>query len=207
MSRQSKPATPDYTAVLDNTGLTDAYRRAVAATLPRGDAATEVFWHGLEQAVALYVVQQQRRVRPRQELARWRRIAELADKLAHEARQAKQETPWRPGDPWSGLLPQLWRAREHAQMCADYYQNIALGAFRGRRNPYRACLFAAIVDLWIYDLGQPPGISTAPDGERRGPLIPFFLACVRPLLGDETPTVEGAAAIIKQHRRRARQQA
>jgi hypothetical protein len=44
--------------------------------------------------------------------------------------------------------------------------------------------------------GDKAGRSGPPGGD----LIRFFLACVEPILGDDTPSVHGVAAIIKRKR-------
>lgn len=178
--KQRKPQRPavDFSAVYDPPLLADGYKSRVAAALPPGAVASDVFWNALTAAVAFYVMQQQRRLRrPHlQARERWEGIVKLIDALARELRIVRRETRLSHSDPmWPNrALDALAVARRKADAHADYHRTLAT-AFKGRRNPDRWAFYAAVFDLWTGPLAQ-DGLrfSIGPNGQPHGPLIGSF---------------------------------
>ena len=191
-------------AVHDTGGLTEPYKRAVAAALPRGVDAPEEFWRDLETAVAIFFVLQQRRadMPPKRERMRWQRIEKLTDALAREVRAIKPMVLWSHDDPlWPNRgLRALWDLKYRAETSRIGYEMLS-AAHKGRRNPHRAHLYAAICDLWTIHLGQELRYSMQ-GGVPSGPLIRFFTACIKPVLGAEAPTAHTIASVIDREKHR-----
>jgi hypothetical protein len=83
---------------------------------------------------------------------------------------------------------------------AGHYKETAR-LFSGRRNLYRELLFDGVLYVWTR-LGGKLAVSTAPNGGRAtGPLLRFFLACVGPVLKEQTPSPHSVWDIIERQRK------
>jgi hypothetical protein len=169
----------DTTAVLDASGLTEAYRHTVEAALPRGTIAPETFWIDLRAAVETFLFFEQRRtgrsLQHRIKLAR--RIKRLAAKLQDSELER--------------------RAESHA-----IGQGMISSGFTRRRNVYRAFFYAALCDLWLGPLQQEE-LRYSRSPRPGGPLIRFIAACVGPVMaaaGTTAPTPHTIAGVIDHER-------
>jgi hypothetical protein len=76
-------------------------------------------------------------------------------------------------------------------------------AFRGSKHPYREHLYQSVLRVWTRRLkGRLENYWVTKKGEPRGPLVEFLVACIRPVLGDETPRRGGIVDIIERERKR-----
>ena len=197
-------AAVDYTAVIDREtgGLSESYKRTVAAVLPPGVAPTEAFWQGLGLAVGTYVTLQRRRASRnlKREQAKWVRIERLATELGREVRILRRRMPWTFGlSP--AILPALWEIKDKADAHVVAYSSLR-SAFGRRKDPYRAHLYGALIGLWRGPLGQELHYTTkGPQGIPSGRPVRFLAACLNPILGADAPGAHGIAAIIDRERR------
>jgi hypothetical protein len=72
----------------------------------------------------------------------------------------------------------------------------------GRRDEANKWLYWRVLGIWTECLGGKLVISTARGRAPYGPLVRFFDAIVRPLLGDKAPGPHAIRRIVKQERRR-----
>lgn len=194
---------PPFAIVLDNNGLIESYRNAVAAALPMGVEPDAFFWRDLESAVGFYISMRQHRLHrpPIRERERWKRIAALVDELGAELRKVRKETPWSQSDLlWPNrALAALCPVKRYAEAAVIGYGMLAAAAL-GRRDPPRWYLYHAILDLWRDHLKQPLRYSVSAGGKRGGPLVRFVVACVGPLV-DKPPTVRTITSIVDERRK------
>jgi hypothetical protein len=82
--------------------------------------------------------------------------------------------------------------------------NMLLRSVAGTRDEARDWLYWRILSIWTYCLGGKLKVSNPPkeQGEPYGPLVRFFDAAVRPLLGDKTPGRHAIRKIVRQERQR-----
>jgi hypothetical protein len=138
------------------------------------------------------------------ERKRWRRIEKLTEQLAQEMRKLRRETPWSDPDPLlpNRVLTVLWDLHMRAQVRLEWLDT--LRAFRGTQDPYREALYSGMLRVWTEDLNGQLQFSRNRQGTPTGPLVRFFIACVEPILGDETPRGGVADIIDRERNRRAR---
>lgn len=176
--------------------ITEEHRRIIAAAIPPGIDAPERFWRDLETAITSFNSLQELRTEepPVREQKRWARIEKLVDALDQELQPFKQKVP-------GGLFQALWELRVYAKGRRTGYKMLTSG-FKGRRNLYRESLYADVCDLWTIRLGQKLRYSMSQNRVPSGPLIRFFRACVKPILGADAPTAHTMASIITAERKR-----
>lgn len=88
----------------------------------------------------------------------------------------------------------------NAARLAEHYKETAR-LFSGRKNLYRELLFDGVLFVWTR-LGGKLAVSTAPNGGRAtGPLLRFFLACIGPVLKEQTPSPHSVWDIIERQRK------
>jgi hypothetical protein len=162
--------------------LTEEHRAVIAAAIPAGVVAGSEFWTELEEILVGFQRLRARRARydVAAERRRWQRLEKSVAPLASQL---------------GGKL--VLEFERKAKAYAAYHETWR--AFSGTKNPYREFLYGGVLDLWTYRLGGELKYSTAVDGLPSGPLVRFFHACVRPVLGDETP-VAGLADIVDRER-------
>jgi hypothetical protein len=186
-----------------------AVRDCVARAIPAGITVPPAFWDDLDDAIRLYRVQQQRRTEtpPLAERRRFERLIRQTDALAAELRALRRHHPDGVlADNARRALPGLYDFRQRADAHLEV-NKARSSAVRGRRSFYRAALYAAFLDLWVYSLAQPLCYSRAPTGGPAcGPLIRFFTACAKAAMGTDAPKADTIADIIDRHpaRRKAR---
>lgn len=183
--------------------LTAKQFRDIEATIPPGAKMTPKAWAKLDEILRGYHVWSERHARyDANQGKRWARFNKLVEALAEETRIIKRQVPWAEPDPhWPDrLLSTLWVAHEKAVPRIEYYTT--RGAFSGTKNPYRAALDSGVLTVWTKQLRGELSYTVSPeDGEVRGPLIDFMVACLTPVLGDAIPR-RGLADIIQRERRR-----
>lgn len=200
MKTARKPVDPASVIDLNSRELEPSYRRAIAAALPAGLEPSDEFWAELADAVAGYFILSENRTRRQsaRELERFRKIVVLIDELGKELRAVRSDqTALSLRAEVSGrALTALWPVRDYAAAYIEGHRSMN-PAFRGRGNPHREFLYGAVLDLWQRQ-GQRVRYSRAETnaGMPRGPLIRFFVACVGPILGGDTPKPSGIATIL-----------
>lgn len=189
----------DWTAVLydlNTAELAADYRRAVAEAIPDGTIVPATFWSDLADAVVDYFVQTDDDERPRKFiLESMRDIGKSIDRLGEELGLVRY-LQLEPLDALIDLLSALGRAKVEVELHAGRYGRM-IAAYRGH-NPHRQELYSAVLQLWCHTLGQ--GLRCSLDG----PLIKFFLACVGPVLGGDTPGPSAIIKIVDREKRRLR---
>jgi hypothetical protein len=157
----------------------------IAKTLPPGISAAEeaAFWSALDQLRADYAaLVEARKQRPaKAELMQWKQKRKLLDRLG---------TGWRDPDMIAAL-------KLEADTHIEGYS--AINESKGKSGLPTLFLYPAVLDLWCVTLQQPLKYSRS-GADVYGPLIIFFLAVVKPILGAKTPTASGIAAIIDRKR-------
>jgi hypothetical protein len=186
--------------------LTAVYKTAVAAAIPTDVVCPlDAFWRDLAVIVEGYALMTERRQRrpPKRELEHWRKVASLTDMLGAELRKVRRDLLW--SSRAARALPALWQVKNLADAHVAAYETLTDPKLtRGRSNPPREFLFAALLDLWSNSLGCDVRYSRAETkgGMPGGPLIRFLVAAVTPVLGDTTPTPHGFARIVDRERER-----
>lgn len=169
------------------------HRDAILATIPDGITLDSVAWQKLEEIFAGYQSMRARRSKyPIQKSRReWQRIAAQSAKLMEQL--------------WS-FPPAQWRDDAIAAVSiiegkaeTRHAYHDTFGGFRGTRDEYKEFLYWGVLHVWL-TLGGRLTYTVAPDGGKvSGKAFDFFTACVKPLLGSETP-VAGFADLIDRMR-------
>jgi hypothetical protein len=167
--------------------LTAEHRAAIAAAIPTGVVAGPEFWSRLEEIVAGYRIFRARREHYNTdgERGKWRRLEKAV----------------------AALVPQLGKdlVLELGRKIIAY--NAYLGsarAYGGTRNPDREFLYEGLLRLWTDHLGGKLQYSTSKKCPAYGPLVRFLTACLRPVLGVDTPTSGIADIVDRERKERAR---
>jgi hypothetical protein len=176
--------------VADNTadGLTAEHRARIEAVLaPEGRVMTPEAWAELEEFVVCYRIWETRRTTYPidEERKRWKRLGEAVDTVADELRREKL---WASPDPtWRDrALTMLSKVRRKVELRALLHK--AWGSpFSRRQNPHRKALYRGFMRVWTDHLGGELAYSKAEKGPPSGPLVRFLVACIEPILGDNTP--------------------
>lgn len=195
----------------DEHRLTTDHWQAISAAIPP-HIKTKANWAKLElrvradldEAIVLFRALSARRQRYpiAAERRRWNRIGDLTNKLETELQMLRELKP--PSDPDPPWLPQalaaLRRVDNGVQDVTAWHETWA--AFRGTKHPYREHLYHDVLRVWTRRLKGRLENYWITKGEPRGPLVEFFVACVRPVLGDMTPRRGGIVDIIERERER-----
>ena len=158
----------------------------------------------LDEAIVLFRTLSVRRQRYpiSAERQRWNRIGDLTNNLASELRMLRELKP--PSDPDPPWLPQalaaLRRVNNRVEDVTAWHNTWM--AFSGTKNPYREHLYHDVLRVWTRRLKGRLENYWIVRGEPRGPMVEFFVACVRPVLGDKTPRRGGIIDIIERERER-----
>jgi hypothetical protein len=191
--------------------LTAEHWQAISAAIP-SHVKAEANWAELEpivraeldEAIVLFRAQSARRQRYpiAAERRRWNRVGDLTNKLETELRMLRElKPPSDPDPPWLlQALAALRRVNNRVQDVAAWHETWA--AFRGTKYPYREHLYRDVLCVWTGRLNGRLENYWITKGEPRGPLVEFFVACVRPVLGDKTPRRGGIVDIIERERER-----
>jgi hypothetical protein len=195
----------------DEYRLTAEHWQAISAAIP-SRIKTKANWPKLElrvqadldKAIVLFRTLNSRRQRYpiAAERRRWKHIGDLANKLAIELRVLRGLKPTSDDDPdWlTEALIALQRVMHRVGDVSAFHDTRR--AFRGRKNPYREFLYHDVLRVWARRLkGRLENYWVSEQGEPRGPLVEFFIACVEPVLGAETPRA-GIVDIIERERKR-----
>jgi hypothetical protein len=154
--------------------FTSSHRAAIAAALPAGMTLHDVDYAFLEVLFGDYLHLRQRRAAyPFAQRKRfWAKVRKMA----------QGET---------ALLA-----------AADSYEawHETARCFRGQRNPHRDLLYDGVLLVWTEN-GGVLRFSTSRTGVPAGPLVRFFLACITPVMGAETPSVRSIPGIVRRERR------
>jgi hypothetical protein len=128
----------------------------------------------------------------------FRRIDALWGRLIRSYETAYRET--------SGalLLVDITDAKKLRGRARDWLASfdVLAHSVEGRRDEAKKLLYGRVLGIWADCLGGKLVTSTAPGRAPYGPLIRFFDAIVRPLLGDKAPGPYAIRSIVKQERRR-----
>jgi hypothetical protein len=186
-----------------NTGeLTSAYRDAVAAALPDDVKPSEQWWRELSSALLDYfVVQEYAAERPPMRVRKsMQSIGAMIDPLGEELRAIRRlplSLAW--GDAAAQLLTALAVVKQLAARDVERYGRM-IAATRGH-DPHQQLLYDAVITLWD-QLNKPVRFSRPKKAKAipQGPMITFFKAVLKPVLGQKMPGAHGIAAIIKRHR-------
>jgi hypothetical protein len=152
--------------------FTPAHRAAIAAALPAGMELHDVDFAFLEVLFGDYLHLRQRRA-------------------AYPLRARRRF--------WDGIRKQ--HQGEPALLAlADSYQawHETARCFAARGNPHHDVLYYGVLRVWV-DNGGRLATSTSRTGVTTGPLVRYFLACVGPVMGTETPRPRSIPAIIRRH--------
>ncbi len=164
--------------------LTPAHRAAIEAAIPAGVEVTPEFWAELIEIITGYQLLSARRARydVKAERRRWQHLEKSVAALA----------------PQLGERLVLAVERQAKNFAAFHY---TWREFRGTKNPYRCeFLYRGVLHLWTDHLGGELKYSIAIDGAPSGPLVRFFVACIEPILGADTPYA-GIADIVDRERK------
>jgi hypothetical protein len=196
----------------DEYRLTAEHWQAISAAIP-SRIKTKANWPKLEPrvradldtAIVLFRTLSCRRQRYPivEERRHWRRIISLITKLEAEMRWVLGRNPvFDVGDPrWPNrVLHELIWVLEKAEVHSAFHDTWS--AFRGRKNQYREFLYHDVLRVWTRLLkGRLENYWVSEQGEPRGPLVEFFIACIEPVLGAKTPRA-GIVDIIERERKR-----
>jgi hypothetical protein len=170
-------------------GLTPEHCAGIVAALPAGVVMTPEAWVELNEIVVGYRFFRTRHATYpiADERKRWKRLGDAVEKAAAELRQLRRETSWSGPDPgWINCaLAALWEVHRKVETRAAYHK--IWSAFSRRQNPHREFLFWGAMRVWTDWLGGELRYSKPAKGLPYGPLIRFLVACIEPILGDETP--------------------
>jgi hypothetical protein len=126
-----------------------------------------------------------------------RRIDALWGRLIRSYETAYRET--------SGalLLVDITDAKKLRGRARDWLESLDVLAHsvEGRRDEARKLLYGRVLGIWTDCLGGKLVTSTARGRAPYGPLVRFFDAIVRPLLGDKAPSPYAIRSIVKKERR------
>ena len=207
MARRRAPARRGFR---DEYRLTAEHWQAISAAIP-SRIKTKANWPKLElrvqadldTAIVLFrTLSSRRQSYPiAAERRRWNHIGDLANKLAVELRALRGLKP--PSDPDPDWLTQsliaLQRVSDRVKDVSAFHDTWA--AFRGTKDPNREHLYHDVLRVWTRRFKEPLKCWITEQGEPRGPLVDFFTACVKPVLGAETPRA-GIVDIIERARER-----
>lgn len=180
-------------------GLTPEHRARIEAALPPGKVMSPEAWAELEECVVGYRIFETRRLT--YPIVKHRKYREHMDKavatiilgLCRDDMWPGDTTWWRPD-----ALAAMSAIRRRVEALAAFHD--MWSAFGRRQNPHREFLYWGVMRVWTDRLGGALRYSKA--SEKRlpsGPLIRFLVACIEPILGDETPGA-GLADIIDRER-------
>jgi hypothetical protein len=160
--------------------------RTEGVTLPDGISPDDeaAFWQALAQLTADYSALAKRRKAnpPKAELKRWQRNVKLLDRL-------------------EGFDPfKVAALKDQAETHVVGYWSINKES-RGHSGLPQLFLYFRVLNLWRVQLKRDLKYSRNDNGPY-GPLIDFFAAVVKPILGDKAPGAAGIASIIDDERNR-----
>jgi hypothetical protein len=183
--------------------LTPEHCARIEAALPPGVVMTPEAWIELNEIIVGYHIFRTRHAAYPivEERKHWKRLGDAVDEAAVELRRLQRKTPWLSQDPgWiNRALAALWEVHCKVETRAEYHKIWSL--FGRRQNPHRAFLYEGVMRVWSDRLdGKLRYSRPKKKGLPYGPLIRFLVACVEPILGDETPGA-GLADIIDRERR------
>ena len=157
------------------------HRDAILATIPDGITLDSVAWQKLEEIFAGYQSMRVRRSKyPIQKSRReWQRLAAQSAKLTEQL--------------WS-FPPAQWRDDAIAAVSiiegkaeTRHAYHDTFGGFRGTRNENKEFLYWGVLQVWLTLGGRLTYTLATNGGKVSGKAFDFFTACVKPLLGNETP--------------------
>jgi hypothetical protein len=181
-------------------GLTTEHRAQIVVALPPGKAMSPEAWAELNEIVVGYHIFETRRTTYPivEERKRCQQLGEAVDAAAVELGWFRRNTLWTDPDPmWPNrALAALWEVHRKVETRAAFHGIWSF--FGGRQNPHREFLYWGVMRVWTDRLSGELRYSNSPEGPS-GPLIRFFVACVEPILGKQTPGA-GIADIIERER-------
>jgi hypothetical protein len=172
--------------------LSPEHRNDILATIPAG-ILDSIAWQKLEEIFGGYLSMRARRSKyPLQQKRRqWQRLSAQCAKLTVQLGSFPAEH-WR-DEAIEALAIIEGKAKTHRA----YHDTF--GGFRGTRNENKEFLYWGVLQVWL-TLGGRLTYTLAPDGGKvSGKAFDFFTACVKPLLGNETP-IAGFADLIDRMR-------
>jgi hypothetical protein len=198
--------------------LTDEHKRTIAKTLAGRKVKLELVYRQLEEAVNVYQILERGRIKwPPQQTREY---------LQHIHEQISDVVIWL-GDDQEKWLAELNHFQQHPPITGYdkiesvlHERNTELAvlktlqrridstiedldaqchAFIKNSHPFRKNLYIGVLRIWTDVVGgeltfQQPRKGYGPPF---GPLIDFFVAALRPILGSKTPNPPGIVAIIK----------
>jgi hypothetical protein len=207
--------------------LSAEHRQAIATTLEGRKVDLDRVCAVLEDGVDMFrkmlkMFPGKQPERPKR-LKEWKRVYKLSLDLIHALHAAEKDAyrqiPWgrtEMVDPqWlPRVVGALAEIKEEAETQLTWDLFFGKG-FARTRDRWREYLYDSVLEIWtdvvrgklVYSRPTRRGDKAGRSGPPGGDLIRFFLACVEPVLGDDTPSVYGIAAIIARERgkRRRRQ--
>jgi len=194
----------------DEYRLTAEHWQAISAAIP-SRMKTRTNWPKLEpivradldEAIVLFRTLSSRRQHYpiTAERRRWNYIGDLTERLITRLRMLRDLKPPSDDDPdWlTEALIALQRVMHRVGDVSAFHDTWR--AFRGRKNPYREFLYHDVLRVWTRRLkGRLENYWVSKQGEPRGPLVEFFIACIEPVLGAKTPRA-GIVDIIERERK------
>jgi hypothetical protein len=207
------------TADMNEVVLTDEHRRAIAETLVGREVDLELVYRRLEELLNCYQLLEQYRSQrpPRQareylqhkheqisDVIIWLRgdRDELLDIIKQHPTAANYDEVMEIVDEWSTELAVLEKLQRRIDSNIEF-RDRQCHAFIKNSHPLRNKLYIDVLRIWKNAVGgeltfQQPREDCGPPF---GPLIDFFVAALRPILGGKTPNPSGIATIIKRVKR------
>jgi hypothetical protein len=130
--------------------------------------------------------------------AEFRRIDALLGRLIRSFEAAHRQTS---GALLLIALPDLEKLRKRVRAWIEGFDMLARSG-AGQRDVAKEWLYWRVLGIWTDCFSGKLVTSTAPGRAPYGPLVRFFDAIVRPLLGDKAPGPYAIRSIVKQERRR-----
>jgi hypothetical protein len=197
--------------------LSAEHRQAIATALKGHKVDLQRVYHVLEAKIDRFqrlqkIFPGKQPERPKR-LKEWKRVYILSLDLIralHAAEKvAYRQVPSWPVDP-QRLARVVDEIKEEAETQLHWDLFVSKG-FARTRNPWREYFYDSVLEIWTDVVGGKLEYSRPTrrgEAGRSGPpggnLIRFFRACVEPVLGDDTPSVYGIAAIIGRKRGKRR---
>jgi hypothetical protein len=203
--------------------LSAEHRQAIAAALKGRKVDLDRVYHVLEDKIDIFRKMQQmfpgKQLERPKRLRQWKRVDKLSLDLIHALHAAEKDAyrqiPWGRTeifDPqWlPRVVGALAEIKEEAETQLTWDLFFGKG-FARTRDRWREYLYDSVLEIWTDVVGGKLEYSrptrrgeAGRSGPPGGDLIRFFLACVETVLGDDTPSVHGVAAIIDRRRDRRR---
>jgi hypothetical protein len=159
---------------------------------------TEEAWAELTEYVDRYLSLRSRRTNYpfERERARWEHLGDAVDVATVILRELRDAPRSGPSLEWiHRALDALVVVRHKVEIHTDGHE--MWQAYCGRQNPDSEFLYGGVLQIWTYHLHGDLRYSSSKTG---GPTVDFFLAVVKPIMGDKAPQPTSVGKIIRRER-------